>query len=223
MQALQLLIKAHIGQISEKAAILLQLEELLLSKRVLADINAVQLYDETLELILPKPGDIWARVIGSLRLQLVKALSKDVDAGRACFQACVAKADYEHARHIANSLEKNFPGTHEYVFWNIATMFLYSVSSSIALTVYSTDACPACINHLGFNRRVRLSTLLTVFKQSHSYPEKERKLYGALAEGMIRKLADATIKAGVSRNSTTLSSLIDDDIEFELSSNPIYS
>lgn len=100
----------------------------MLSKRVLKDLDAVQIYDETLELILPKPGETWARIIGHLRLELVKAMPKDMDAGRACFRACLAKEDYEHARHIANSLEKNFPGTHEYVFWNIATMFLYSVS-----------------------------------------------------------------------------------------------
>jgi N-terminal acetyltransferase B complex non-catalytic subunit len=106
----------------------LQLEELVLSKRVLTDLNALQIYDEALELILPKSGENWARIIGHLRLKLVKTLPKDVDAGRACFRACLAKEDYEHAKHIANSLEKNFPGTHEYVFWNITTMYLYSVS-----------------------------------------------------------------------------------------------
>ncbi|KAG0650585.1 N-terminal acetyltransferase B complex subunit arm1 [Hyphodiscus hymeniophilus] len=166
-KALQLLIKAHLGQVSEKAAILLHLEELVLSKRILTDLNAIQIFDETLELILPKPGENWARIIGNLRWQLVKALPKDVDAGRACFRACLAKEDYEHARHIANSLEKNFPGTHEYVFWNITTMFLFS--------------------------------------QCHDYPDKERTLYGALAEGMMRKLADATIKAADSSSLPTRS------------------
>ena len=95
---------------------------------MLNDLDAVQFYDETLELILPKPGEAWARIIGHLRLELVKAKPKDLDTSRACFRACLAKEDYEHARQIANSLEKNFPATHEYVFWNIATMFLYSVS-----------------------------------------------------------------------------------------------
>ena len=127
MQALQLLIKAHIGQVSEKAAVLLQLEEVLSSKHVLTDLNAVSIYDETLELIVPKPGKTWARTIGVLRWQSVKALPKDADSSRACFRACLAHEDYEHARHIANSLEKNFPDVHEYVFWNIATMYLYSV------------------------------------------------------------------------------------------------
>ena len=100
----------------------------MVAKRVLTDLDAIQFYDEALELILPKPGENWSRIIGHLRWQLVKSTPKDVDAGRACFRACLAKEDYEHARHIANSLEKNFPGNHEYVFWNIATMFLYSVS-----------------------------------------------------------------------------------------------
>lgn len=98
------------------------------SKRVLKDLDAIQIYDETLELILPNSGETWARIIGYLRLELVKAMPKDADASRACFRACLAKEDYEHARQIANSLEKNFPSSHEYVFWNIATMFLYSVS-----------------------------------------------------------------------------------------------
>ncbi len=100
----------------------------MLSKRVLTDLNAVQVYDETLQLLLPKSAESWARIIGHLRWQLVKAIPTDVEASRACFRACLAREDYEHARHIANSLEKNFPSIHEYVFWNITTMFLYSVS-----------------------------------------------------------------------------------------------
>ena len=130
MQALQSLIKAHLGQLSDKGAVLLQLEELVVSKRVLTDLDAIEFYDQALELILPKPGASWSRVIGHLRWQLVRATPKDVDAGRTCFRACLARGDYENARHIANSLEKNFPGNREYVFWNITTMFLYSVRAS---------------------------------------------------------------------------------------------
>lgn len=111
--------------------ILLQLEELVAAKRVLTDLDTIQFYEEALGLILPKSGECWARIIGRLRWELVKASPKDVEASRACFQACVAKEDYENARHIANSLEKTFPGNHEYVFWNITTMFLFSVSCAV--------------------------------------------------------------------------------------------
>jgi N-terminal acetyltransferase B complex non-catalytic subunit len=95
---------------------------------MIKDVDTIELYEEALQLILPKPGEIWARIIGYLRWELVKACPKNEEASKTCFKACLAQQDYEHARHIANGLEKNFPGKHEYVFWNIVTMFLYSVS-----------------------------------------------------------------------------------------------
>jgi N-terminal acetyltransferase B complex non-catalytic subunit len=89
------------GQISEKAAVLQQFEELVSSKRVITDVNTIQFYEDALELILPKPGDSWARIIGYLRWEFVKASPKDEEASKACFRACLSKQDYEHARHVS--------------------------------------------------------------------------------------------------------------------------
>jgi hypothetical protein len=47
-------------------------------------------------------------------------------------------------------------------------------------------------------------------QRSHRYPERERKLYGSLAEGLIRKLADATVKAAVSWSVNHYSSTVTD-------------
>jgi N-terminal acetyltransferase B complex non-catalytic subunit len=126
------------------------LEELAEKKKVLEELETVELYDEAFEEVLPGSQESWGRIIGELRWLCVKAQPKNEDLSLKCFQACLGKDDLEHSKQvslrilvhvfshstytngvllqISNSLEKTFPKSHPYVFWNIATMFLYSVS-----------------------------------------------------------------------------------------------
>ncbi|CAL3964286.1 unnamed protein product [Diplocarpon coronariae] len=126
-EALRIYIRALFPQVSEKSAVLLKLEELAAKKTVLADLVVLDLYDDSLEEVLPEPGERWAKVIGELRWQSVKASPKAEDTSINCFQRCLARNDLDHARQIANSLEKSFPKNRDYIFWNISTMFLFSI------------------------------------------------------------------------------------------------
>ncbi|PBP18509.1 cytoskeleton organization protein (Dec1) [Diplocarpon rosae] len=126
-EALRIYIRALSPQVSEKSAVLLHLEELAEKKTVLADLVVLDLYDDSLEEVLPEPGEHWAEIIGELRWQSVKASPKNEETSTNCFQRCLARNDLDHARQIANSLEKSFPKNRNYIFWNISTMFLFSI------------------------------------------------------------------------------------------------
>ncbi|KAK2626510.1 hypothetical protein QTJ16_003685 [Diplocarpon rosae] len=126
-EALRIYIRALSPQVSEKSAVLLHLEELAEKKTVLADLVVLDLYDDSLEEVLPEPGEHWAEIIGELRWQSVKANPKNEETSTNCFQRCLARNDLDHARQIANSLEKSFTMNRNYIFWNISTMFLFSI------------------------------------------------------------------------------------------------
>ncbi|CAG8961090.1 hypothetical protein HYFRA_00002633 [Hymenoscyphus fraxineus] len=130
LQALKIFIRARSPLASEQAAVLAHLEELPKRKQPLTDLEAIELYEEAFGEVVPEPQDDWIRIIGEARWQCVKAIPKNEDVSKKCFEACLEKNDIDHARQISNSLEKSFPSNHAYIFWNIATMFLYSVSSS---------------------------------------------------------------------------------------------
>ncbi|KAK0126361.1 hypothetical protein ONS95_007967 [Cadophora gregata] len=129
-EALKIYIRALSPQATEKAAVLVHLEELAEKKTVPSELVVAELYDDALNEVLPVPRENWARIVGELRWQCVKASPKNEDASLKCFQACLARNDLDHARQIANSLEKTFPQNHAYTFWNISTMYLYSMSPS---------------------------------------------------------------------------------------------
>ncbi|KAH7364272.1 N-acetyltransferase B complex non catalytic subunit-domain-containing protein [Rhexocercosporidium sp. MPI-PUGE-AT-0058] len=127
-EALKIYIRALSPQATEKSAVLMHLEELAEKKMVPSELVVTELYDDALSEVLPDPQEQWARIVGELRWQCVKALPKNEDSSLKCFQACLARNDLDHARQIANSLEKTFPRNHAYIFWNISTMFLFSMS-----------------------------------------------------------------------------------------------
>ncbi|CZS94560.1 uncharacterized protein RAG0_04512 [Rhynchosporium agropyri] len=132
-EALKIYIRALSPQSTEKSAVLVYLEELAEKKTALSELVVAELYDDALSEVLPETQEHWARIIGELRWQCVKAAPKNEDTGLKCFQACLARNDLDHARqasqpNIANSLEKAFPKNHAYIFWNISTMFLFSMS-----------------------------------------------------------------------------------------------
>jgi len=77
------------------------LEELPERKPPLADIEAIELYDEALGEVLPKSDETWERIIGQLRWQCVKAQSKNEDLSLKSFQACLSKGALDHARQVS--------------------------------------------------------------------------------------------------------------------------
>jgi N-terminal acetyltransferase B complex non-catalytic subunit len=103
LQALKIYIRSRSPQVPEKNAVLLHLEELPERKPPVADIEAIELYDEALEEALPKSGETWERIIGPLRWQCVKAQPKNEDLSLKCFQACLSKGALDHARQVSNS------------------------------------------------------------------------------------------------------------------------
>ncbi len=70
---------------------------------MLTDLEAVELYDEALEGVLPRASGGWEKIVGELRWQLVKALPKNEEAGKKCFKACLFKDDLDHARQVCLS------------------------------------------------------------------------------------------------------------------------
>jgi hypothetical protein len=86
----------------EKSVVLLHLEELLERKPPLSDIEAIELYEEALEEVLPKSNETWEKIIGQLRWQCVKALPKNEDLSLKSFQACFSKGDLDHARQVSS-------------------------------------------------------------------------------------------------------------------------
>ncbi|KAH6709317.1 N-acetyltransferase B complex non catalytic subunit-domain-containing protein [Leptodontidium sp. MPI-SDFR-AT-0119] len=127
-EALKIYIRALSPQATEKSAVLVHLEELAEKKTVPSELVVTELYDDALSEVLPDPQEHWARIVGELRWQCVKGSPKNENTSLKCFQACLARNDLDHARQIANSLEKAFPKNHAYIFWNISTMFLFSMS-----------------------------------------------------------------------------------------------
>ncbi|KAJ5032454.1 uncharacterized protein L3040_009058 [Drepanopeziza brunnea f. sp. 'multigermtubi'] len=129
-KALKIYIRALSPQVSEKSAVLQHLEELAERKKAFLDSTILDCYDDALEKVLSNPREHWAKIIGEMRWQSVKASPKNEDTSIECFHRCLSMNDLDHARQIANSLEKNFPKTRDYVFWNISTMFLFSIQPS---------------------------------------------------------------------------------------------
>jgi hypothetical protein len=80
--------------------VLLHLEELAEKKKVLEDLETVELYDEAFEEVLPGSQESWGRIIGELRWQCVKAQPKNEDLSLKCFQACLGKDDLEHSKQV---------------------------------------------------------------------------------------------------------------------------
>jgi N-terminal acetyltransferase B complex non-catalytic subunit len=102
-QALKIYIRSRSPQLPEKSAILLHLEELPERNPPLSDIEAVELYDEALDEILPQSNETWERIIGQLRWQCVKASPKNEELSLKCFQACLSKGALDHARQVSRS------------------------------------------------------------------------------------------------------------------------
>lgn len=128
--ALKTLILSRMPLITDKSLALVRIEESLEENSQITDLNTIDLYDHALEEILPESPESWSGFIGELRWRFVKSNPKDEGACKECFKACLLKDDLDHAIKIATSLEKSFPLKHEYVFWQITTMFLYSQSSN---------------------------------------------------------------------------------------------
>ncbi|KAE8452103.1 hypothetical protein EG329_001570 [Mollisiaceae sp. DMI_Dod_QoI] len=128
LEALKIYIRSLLPQASEKSAVLLHLEELVNKRPGFLDLAVIELYENALEEVLPGSRESWINTIGELRWQCVKANPKHEDTSLIGLQACLSRDDLDHARQIANSLEKNFPRNHSYIFWNITSMFLFATS-----------------------------------------------------------------------------------------------
>ncbi|KUJ22389.1 uncharacterized protein LY89DRAFT_636366 [Mollisia scopiformis] len=128
LEALKIYIRSLLPQVSEKSAVILHLEDVVARKAVLSDLAAIELYEDALEEVLPGSREVWIKTIGELRWRCIKAVPKNEDTSLACLQSCLSRDDLDHARQIANSLEKNFPNSHLYIFWNITSMFMFSIS-----------------------------------------------------------------------------------------------
>jgi N-terminal acetyltransferase B complex non-catalytic subunit len=86
--------------VSEKAAVLLHLEELPLRKATIKDLETIQLYEEAFGEIFPQPEESWARIIGETRWQCVKSCPKEEELGADSFKECLAHNDIDHARQV---------------------------------------------------------------------------------------------------------------------------
>jgi N-terminal acetyltransferase B complex non-catalytic subunit len=100
LQAFKIYIRSQSSQQTEKSAVLTHLESLAEKKVALSDLEDIDLYDDALDFILPEPGNTWAKLVGELRWQSVRALPKNEDLSLKCFQACLAKDDMEHAQQV---------------------------------------------------------------------------------------------------------------------------
>lgn len=127
---MKIYIRSRSSQLTEKSAVLIHIEEIAVRKLPVTDLEAIELYDEALNEVLPETGSHWGPTIGEMRWQCVKTASKNEETALKCFQECLSHGDLDHARQISNILEKSFPSNHAYIFWNISAMFLYSSSRS---------------------------------------------------------------------------------------------
>ncbi|KAF4637117.1 hypothetical protein G7Y89_g955 [Cudoniella acicularis] len=100
-EALKIFIRSHSPLVSEKAAIILHLEELVERKLVIPELETIELYDEAFENVLPEPQESWERIVGELRWLCVKSQPKNEDLSLKCFEACLAKDDLEHAKQTS--------------------------------------------------------------------------------------------------------------------------
>lgn len=94
-------IRARSPSISEKSAVLVHLEELLGKNPAVSDVDAIDLYSEALDEILPDSRESWVRIIGELRWQYVKSAPKIEDDSLKCFEACLSRNDLDHARQVS--------------------------------------------------------------------------------------------------------------------------
>jgi N-terminal acetyltransferase B complex non-catalytic subunit len=111
-QALKIYIRSRSPQFPEKSAVLLHLEELPERKPPFSDIDAIELYEEALEQVLPESNETWERIIGQLRWQCVKTSPKNEDLSLKCFQACFSKGDLDHARQVSYLAQASFVPMH---------------------------------------------------------------------------------------------------------------
>lgn len=77
------------------------LENLVARNPPLTEFDAIELYDEALEKVLPAAKENWTKTVGELRWQCVKATPKNEDASLKCFQVCLAREDLDHARQVS--------------------------------------------------------------------------------------------------------------------------
>jgi len=101
LQALKINIRSRSSLISEKSSVLVHLEELVGRKPPLTDPEAIELYDEALSEVLQDPQGTWAKIIGEVRWQCVKATPKNEDFSLKCFEECIANDDLDHARQVS--------------------------------------------------------------------------------------------------------------------------
>jgi N-terminal acetyltransferase B complex non-catalytic subunit len=99
-QALKIFIRSQSPSIAEKAQVLISLEVLPTQKPPVTDLDAIDLYDEALESVLPEQQASWGKVVGELRCHSVKASPKDETLSRKCLKACLSKGDLDHARQV---------------------------------------------------------------------------------------------------------------------------
>lgn len=89
---------------SERDAVLAHLEDLVAKKAIITDQEDIDLYDDALVNAIPEAGSIWARTIGELRWQSVKAYPKQEDSGLKSFKACLSERDWEHAQQVFQAI-----------------------------------------------------------------------------------------------------------------------
>lgn len=89
-------------QASEKAAVLLHLEELAEKKTALSELVVLEMYDDALQEVIPDPQEHWARIVGELRWQYVKSSPKNEETSLKCFRACLENHDLDHARQASH-------------------------------------------------------------------------------------------------------------------------
>jgi len=100
---LKVYIRSFSGNVVEKTAVLISLEEIAQQKKPLLDLAVIELYENALEQILDSTDD-WVRIIGEIRWQCVKAVPKSEDIGLKCFKACLHKKDLDHARQVSHNI-----------------------------------------------------------------------------------------------------------------------
>ncbi|CAD6503993.1 BgTH12-05734 [Blumeria graminis f. sp. triticale] len=128
LEAFKLYILGLSAQFKNKSVILQNLEEVACRKPPLSNPDAIEFYAEILEEVLPGCNQTWAKIVGELKFQCIKTTPKKEDLCLKGFEACILKYDLDHARQIANILEKNFLENHKYLLWNVTIMFLLSIS-----------------------------------------------------------------------------------------------
>lgn len=83
---------------------ILHLEDLVAKKVVITDQEDIDLYDDALVNAISEVGSDWARTIGELRWQSVKAYPKQEESGLKSFKACLAERDWEHAQQVLQAV-----------------------------------------------------------------------------------------------------------------------